>query len=167
MKDQLQRAQSLVHKISKISKRSKASPSLEYGPKVQQAWQLAQKTRLNAYAPYSHFKVGAVLKLQGLATMFTGCNYENASYGATICAERNALAQWIAHLGAKRKIDFILVIADTAQPTTPCGLCLQSLSEFADEKTKVYVANTKKILQQFRFQELLPSPFNTFKPQSN
>lgn len=89
---------------------------------VQAAIQAAQQ----AYAPYSQYRVGAAL----LATdgrIFTGCNVENASYPAGICAERGALAKAISE-GAQ---DFSLVVVATLNGGSPCGICRQSLLEFA------------------------------------
>ncbi len=79
-----------------------------------------------SYSPYSHFRVGACL-LSEDGRAFTGCNVENASFGATICAERTALVKAISE-GA-RKFTTIAISADSAPPY-PCGICRQMLSEF-------------------------------------
>ncbi len=82
-----------------------------------------------AYAPYSHFRVGAaVLTEQG--TVHAGCNVENASYGLTICAERNALFQMVASAPRPLAVRALLVYTPTLTPTTPCGACRQVLLEF-------------------------------------
>lgn len=80
-----------------------------------------------AYCPYSHFPVGcAVLTADG--GIFSGCNVENASFGLTICAERNAIAQAVVR-GAKR-ITAVMIYTPTPSPTAPCGACRQVINEF-------------------------------------
>ena len=82
-----------------------------------------------AYAPYSHFRVGAaVLTEQG--TVHAGCNVENASYGLTICAERNALFHMVAAAPRPLAARALLVYTPTPAPTAPCGACRQVLHEF-------------------------------------
>jgi cytidine deaminase len=135
---------------------------------VLKAWKLATKIRLNAYAPYSHFLVGSALKFKNNKNFFVGCNFENASYGATICAERNAIGAAIAQ-GVlkpanknikKNVLEFVIVVTNTTEGTPPCGMCLQVLSEFADQETMVYLATHKSILQKAKFNQFLPTPFN-------
>src|ERR1051325_6932951 len=87
----------------------------------------ARTARLNAYAPYSKFSVGAAL-LTKSGKIFTGCNVENVSLGLTICAERNALAAAIA--GGEREISAIAIVSDCSRPVFPCGACRQVLAEF-------------------------------------
>ncbi len=94
----------------------------------------AAAVRERAYAPYSQFLVGAALRTAN-GTIFAGCNVENASYGLTICAERNAIAQAIA-AGAR---DFTAVAVVSENGVTPCGACRQVLVEFGPEMTVIVV----------------------------
>lgn len=87
----------------------------------------AQAASRVAYAPYSHFAVGAAV-LEANGRVWSGCNVENASYGLTICAERNAVFQ-MASVGGRRITD-VVIYTPTATPSAPCGACRQVLNEF-------------------------------------
>ena len=91
----------------------------------------ATAARLEAYAPYSNFKVGAALLAKD-GRVFTGCNVENLSYGLTICAERNAIFAAVA--AGVREFEAIAVVADTRESVSPCGACRQVMAEFGDFK---------------------------------
>ena len=91
----------------------------------------AAAARLAAYAPYSHFQVGAALLAKD-GRIFTGCNVENLSYGLTICAERNAIFSAVA--AGVREFEAIAIVADTREPVSPCGACRQVMAEFGDFK---------------------------------
>jgi cytidine deaminase len=92
----------------------------------------AREATKNAYAPYSRFRVGAAL-LTTKGDIVTGCNVENASYGLTICAERNAIFSAVAALGPKVSICAIAVINDKNLPCSPCGACRQVIYEFGPD----------------------------------
>ena len=119
----------------------------------------AKKARLRAYAPYSGFKVGAALESSD-GRVFTGCNVENASYAATCCAERTALAKAVSE-GAK-KFRRIAIVADTADPCPPCGICRQALYEFAP-CLEIIMKNLKGSLETACLEDLLPNAFHSEK----
>lgn len=126
---------------------------------------LAREAKLQAYAPYSHFRVGAAAEMSGAT--FSGCNVENASYGATICAERSAIFQGI-HNGSRR-LDLIAISTDAdpggpPESRSPCGLCRQVISEFAVPGTLVLLdrGDTEEglpIAEVVTFDSLLPYRF--------
>jgi cytidine deaminase len=115
---------------------------------------MAEAARTLAYAPYSKFYVGAAL-LSTSGRIYTGCNVENATYGATICAERSAICSMIA--GGDRSFSAIAVFSDANPPATPCGICRQVLAEFAEDAT-VIVA-TPHIQKTLSLAALLPERF--------
>ena len=125
-------------------------------PAQQKLIDAAQDVRQRAYAPYSHFQVGAALETED-GTIFKGCNVENLSYGATICAERNAVFQAVA--AGHKKFKAIAVIADLPTPITPCGMCRQVLGEFGGE-TEVICTNLKKDVMVSSVGALLPAAFD-------
>lgn len=106
-----------------------------------------------AYAPYSRFPVGAAL--QNGEQVFTGCNVENASYPAGICAERNALFHAVA-TGVRR---FDMIVIATQNGGSPCGLCRQALYEFAPDLRVVCVDFAGRITLDAPLRELLPAGF--------
>jgi len=115
----------------------------------------AAAARERAYCPYSGFAVGAAV-LTASGRVFPGCNVENASYSATICAERAALLG--AYAAGEREIVALAVIADTAGPVSPCGTCRQVILELAPGGM-VALANTRGDIRLTTPQELLPGGF--------
>lgn len=116
----------------------------------------ARRARRFAVAPYSGFKVGAALETaDGLVT--TGCNIENATYGLTICAER--VAMFTALAAGHRRFRRVAVVADTGDPTPPCGACRQILWEFGGD-LEVILANLRRETGRHRLSDLLPLPFD-------
>ncbi|WP_278848359.1 cytidine deaminase [Megamonas hypermegale] len=116
----------------------------------------AYEGRKNAYAPYSNFKVGAAVLAEN-GKIYTGCNIENASYGATNCAERTAIFKAISE--GNRKIRAIAIVGADDEYTYPCGICRQVIAEFADENTEIILG--KKSLEYIvkTFAEILPGAF--------
>lgn len=116
---------------------------------------LAREARLLAYAPYSKFLVGAAL-LSTDGRIFVGCNVENASYGATICAERTALVKAVSE--GCREFAAIAVVTARRPPVTPCGMCRQVLAEFAPD-LDVHLASTSGAHTTTSLATLLPRSF--------
>ena len=115
---------------------------------------IARKARQNAYAPYSRFAVGAALLAES-GRVYTGCNIENASYGLTCCAERNAI---FAAVGAgERRFKMLAVAADSPKPVAPCGACRQVIAEFGIPF--VVMGNLKEETETMTAEELLPYGF--------
>ena len=117
----------------------------------------AVSVKKNSHSPYSHFKVGAALITEE-NQIFAGCNVENASYGGTICAERAAIFSAVSASG-KIKIKDLVVVTKGQKPWPPCGLCRQVINEFATPKTKIHLADEKKIRRTYFLDELLPEAF--------
>lgn len=116
----------------------------------------ARQVRSKAYAPYSHYAVGAAIQTQS-GKIFTGVNVENASYGLTVCAERNAVFQAVA--AGEKEIQAVAVV--TKNGGTPCGACRQVLGEFANGEMLVWVADARGRKKKFTLKELLPARFSS------
>lgn len=113
----------------------------------------ALSARQKAYAPYSHYLVGAALLLAD-GSVVLGCNVENASYGATICAERVALTSAVA----QGKQSFVALAVATKNGGSPCGICRQVMAELGPDMT-VYIANEAGEFRTTSTAELLPDSF--------
>lgn len=109
----------------------------------------------NAYTPYSNFQVGAALLTED-GKVFTGCNIENASYGATICAERTAMVKAISE--GNMKFTKIAVVSTGGDYTYPCGICRQFMSEFMLDG-KVVVEDKGEGIIEHSLSDLLPKAF--------
>ena len=116
----------------------------------------ARAVRLNAAAAFSHFRVGAALETAD-GQVVTGCNVENATYGLTVCAERVAVFKAISE--GHRQFTRIAVVADTQDPTPPCGACRQILWEFGGD-LEVILGNLQEEKVRLRLRDLLPLPFD-------
>lgn len=116
---------------------------------------LAKEAMEHAYVPYSHFKVGAALLAKD-GTVFKGCNIENASYGATNCAERTAIFKAVSE--GYREFEKIAIVAGSGDYASPCGICRQVLFEFMPDG-KVILDSEEKGRKVFSVQELLPFGF--------
>ena len=117
--------------------------------------QYAKEAQKKAYAPYSRFAVGACLMAED-GTLFTGCNVENASYGATNCAERTAIFKAVSE-GYQNFAKIAVAGGERKEYTFPCGICLQVLLEFMPEGSVVLECYGK--IREFKLSELLPFGF--------
>ena len=115
----------------------------------------AISARERAYAPYSKFLVGAAV-LAKSGKIYTGCNIENASYGLTVCAERNALFSAVG--AGEREFTALCVVGDTEAPISPCGACRQVMAEF--KVPRIILANLKGDVKEYTLEELLPYGFS-------
>jgi len=117
--------------------------------------EIAVNIQKNAYAPYSEFRVGAALLCKD-GSVYTGVNIENASFGATICAERCAIFKAVSD--GKKDFVKIAITSSSNDFTMPCGMCRQVMSEFMEDGA-VIVTNGKEI-KSFKVSELLPGSFS-------
>jgi cytidine deaminase len=119
-------------------------------------FQQAARARERAHVPYSRFPVGtAILFADG--AVVAGCNVENATYGLTVCAERNAFAAAVAQ-GHTRPLA-VAIVVDTPVPCPPCGMCRQVMAEFAGPDLPVRSRTLKQEEAQYTLRELLPHAF--------
>lgn len=114
----------------------------------------------NAYAPYSHMRVGAALECAD-GTVFTGCSVENAALGATVCAERAAVCNAV-NAGQRRFRRLAVYSRESSDYLTPCGSCRQVLSEFSPEIEILCVRSDGRYVS-YRLRELLPLMFSKEK----
>jgi len=117
----------------------------------------AIKAKETAYAPYSNFKVGSAI-LTSDGKVYTGCNIENASFGATNCAERTAIFKAVSE--GHKSIEAIAVVGDLNNYTFPCGICRQVINEFAAENIKIIVAKNENEYLVKTMEEILPGAFS-------
>ena len=113
--------------------------------------------RQRSYSPYSHFRVGAAI-LASDGRVYAGCNVENSSYGLSLCAERNAVGQAVAR-GAKNVVA-VAVVTQSKVPSPPCGMCLQTLSEFAERSLPILLGSTVGKEEIVTLGDLLPRMFD-------
>ena len=116
----------------------------------------ARKARKFAYAPYSHFLVGAAL-MTADGHIFSGCNVENSNFSATICAERTALVKAVSE--GYQDFIAIAVIADRPLPTSPCGQCRQALSQFGLDIDVIMATTQSDEIEVMKLSELLPKSY--------
>jgi cytidine deaminase len=117
---------------------------------------LAIEARDKAYVPYSNFPVGAALETED-GSIFTGCNIENASYGATNCAERTAIFKAVSE--GKKVIKKIAVVGDMSAFTAPCGICRQVIAEFASKDLEIILIKNEEEYLKKTLEDVLPGAF--------
>ena len=117
---------------------------------------IAMDAMKRAYCPYSEFRVGAAL-ITKTGKVFTGCNIENASFGATVCAERTAIFKAVS----EGFVNFqkIAIVSDSCDTTYPCGICLQVMNEFMPDGSIVLVDKFGSVIER-RVSEFLPYAFS-------
>ncbi len=122
-------------------------------------YEAARKTRENAHSPYSGHKVGAAIRTSD-GRVFTGCNVENSSYGATLCAERVAISKAVSETAGRRlELAEVVVVTDAPSPWPPCGMCRQVMAEFAGSELQVHSVNLQGQIRTESFTELFPRAF--------
>jgi cytidine deaminase len=118
----------------------------------------ARAVRDNAHAPFSNFQVGAAV-LSDSGKIYVGTNVESASYGATLCAERSAMAHMIA--SGERHVVAVAIFVDAPEPAMPCGICRQWIAELGPHAE--VISATRSATKRTSIDHLLPEPF-TLKP---
>lgn len=128
--------------------------------KTRELLDAAWKAVGQAYAPYSRFRVGAAI-LTTTGAVYSGCNVENASYGGTMCAERNAIAAAVvAGALAPGGLLAVLVATPTSRAVAPCGICRQVIEEFAAPEARIMLSiEPDKVITTVRHRDLLPHSF--------
>lgn len=117
---------------------------------------LAYEAEKMAYAPYSKFSVGAAL-LTEKGNVYMGCNVENSSLGATVCAERTAALKAVSE--GDRRFSAIAVVSSSEEFTYPCGICRQFLSEFMKDDGRIILHDREKGIKVYTLGELIPEAF--------
>lgn len=133
---------------------AKLSPSL-----IVQLQQQASAAARNAYAPYSHFRVGAAVLLED-GSIVTGCNVENASYRLTTCAEQTAITSAVALHGPEIRIRAIAVANLNNAASQPCGACRQTILEFSTPNTIIFFPKQDGTFDHLTIAGLLPAAFH-------
>ena len=119
--------------------------------------QKAKEAKLHSYAPYSKYHVGAAILSEG-DNVYSSCNVENISFPCGVCAEAGAISAMIAN--GDRVIKKILITSDGNELVYPCGACLQRIAEFSNQETIIYLANSNKIVKEYKLADLLPYNFS-------
>jgi cytidine deaminase len=122
--------------------------------------ELAASAAEHSYSPYSHFRVGAALLLEGGAIV-TGCNVENCSYRLTSCAEQAAIARAVAEHGPRIRLRAVAVANLNGAASTPCGACRQTLAEFGPDATPILYPGSNGEPQETTLGDLLPGAFRS------
>lgn len=140
-----------------MSRRTDRDTDLDFAVDMDQLVAAALEAQKQAYAPYSSYPVGCALVADG--QVYRGANVENASYGLALCAERSAVAH--AVFAGARRVEAVVVATSSAPPAAPCGMCLQTLTEFAGEPkgVRVVLVNPDGERRELTLAQLLPYGF--------
>ncbi|ONI43245.1 cytidine deaminase [Candidatus Epulonipiscium fishelsonii] len=128
---------------------------MKEGFSVEELIQQAKQAMNHAYVPYSKFKVGCAVKTKS-GKVYTGCNIENASYGATNCAERTAIFKAVSE--GEKEITQIAIVSSGNMVTYPCGICRQVISEFMKEGIFIF-EDRKENIVTYTYEEIFPYSF--------
>lgn len=142
------------------SKKKAVLPIEDLEPALRNMVRLALRAKKRAYAPYSRYRVGAAV-MDTRGKLHTGCNVENASYPAGICAERTAIAKMVSRGG--KEIRLIVVAASSEEPVFPCGMCLQVIREFAKDARVIALNGEGTLFQEETLSQLFPFAFSPEK----
>jgi cytidine deaminase len=123
---------------------------------VKELFKYALLARENSHSPYSGCKVGASIRIAN-GRIFSGCNIENSSYGATVCAERVAIQKAVSELGEIQVTD-VMVVVQAPEAWPPCGMCRQVIAEFGPQ-ARIYMSNIEGNYQTLPFNDLFPQAF--------
>lgn len=140
----------------KVVTAMKTKPIEDLDAKTRRLAKLAVRAQKRAYAPYSSFRVGCVI-VDEKGRLHSGCNVENSSYSATVCAERAAIFKMVSRGG--KKIRRLVLVTGAEQPVFPCGVCLQVIGEFGGQCSIVALNDGASIFKMATFAELFPSAF--------
>jgi cytidine deaminase len=124
---------------------------------IRELYKHALLGREKAYCPYSGYKVGAAIRTSS-GQIFSGCNVENSSFGATVCAERVAIQKAVSEKGQLEILE-VMVVTDSTPPWPPCGMCRQVIAEFGTNVT-IHIANLEGDFSSMSFGELFPKAFS-------
>ena len=121
---------------------------------------IALEVRSFSHSPYSNKKIGSAIQLDN-GKIYSGCNIENASYGATVCAERVAIWKAYSENSLPIRIKMIVISSQETNPWPPCGMCRQVMAEFCTPDTEIILVNTEKKEVVLKFSDVFPHAFES------
>lgn len=125
---------------------------------ARELFEAARAAREKSYSPYSGHAVGAAVRTAD-GRVFSGCNVENSSYGATICAERVAIGNAVSACGKSVRLAEVFVVTDAKPAWPPCGMCRQVVAEFGSPELKIHWSNLQGETTSMSLDEILPRAF--------
>lgn len=133
----------------------KKTGTMKVPARLKRLFDIARRSREISYSPYSGHKVGAAIRTSD-GKLYGGCNVENSSYGATVCAERVAIQKAVSE-GRTRVVE-VMVVTDSTPPWPPCGMCRQVIAEFGPDAV-LHTANLRGEMESFEFRKIFPNAF--------